>query len=42
MLRAHVDHDALTGLGGTRRGDDLVPVLAAEHDHGIAHRYDLR
>ena len=37
MLRAHVDHDALTGLAGPRGGDDLVPVLAAEHDYGIAH-----
>ena len=45
VLRAHVDHDALTGEAGAGGADDLVPVLPAEVDDSLvdAHQwYDLR
>ena len=38
VLRAHVDHDALTGLGFGGRGGDLIPVLPADDHDSVGAR----
>ena len=35
MLRAHVDDDPFADVGLGGRGDDLVPVLTADHDERV-------